>query len=231
MYLAKHMKAFEWTTAKISCIERGISRWDQLEYFKLKDATIPFGIPNDFGGLTSMKYLSFENNGLNTVPDSICDLTKLQVLDIQMEHEIESLPMCISNLMELKQLIMDNCLFLQGVPLSVFKLSNLVTLSLFHGSITSQSLIQYNNDSIPDDVDQNNTDATRQWLTDTFVIAPNIKEFHLSLNPICKDTSVFGVELREFIDASCDYPCHLTDHIENEFCPPRLLGDGKCDSI
>eukprot|EP01083_Nonionella_stella_P219053 784976_1 len=85
MFIAEHIKAFEWTSAKIECIEPGISRWNQLEYFKLQQTSLPYGIPNDFHEMGSMKYLSLVDNGLTTFPDSICKLTNLEILDIQLE--------------------------------------------------------------------------------------------------------------------------------------------------
>eukprot|EP01083_Nonionella_stella_P117478 350179_1 len=144
MFIAKHMKAFEWTFAKIGCIAQGISEWKQLEYLKLQHASLPFGIPNDFDGLESMKYLSFEENGLPAFPDSICSLTSLEFLDIQLEANIKSIHPCISNLTQLKQLTIENCILMEEIPLPVFNLSNLVILSLFNNLISLQSLIQYN---------------------------------------------------------------------------------------
>eukprot|EP01083_Nonionella_stella_P195392 719808_1 len=229
MFVAQHMKAFEWTIAKIDCIERGISEWKQLEYFKLKDVTIPFGIPNDFAGLQSMKYLSLEGNGLQTFPDTICNLTNLQVLDINLESNIKSIPKCISNLVELKQLILDNCLLLQYIPLSIFKLPKLVTLSLFHGLITLQSLIEYN---VPNNIDTNDSNAALEWLRDELVINSNIKEYYLALNPICNENVTWLGNDHAFMNQSCHYPCMGAKTVlQNQFCPPRLLGDGTCDTL
>eukprot|EP01083_Nonionella_stella_P135456 412062_1 len=227
MFAAKHMKAFEWTDAKIRCLQLGISNWKRLEYFKLKAVKLSHQIPNDFDGLESMKYLSLHSNGLTALPPSICELKYLQILEIVEERKIQTIPKCISNLSKLKQLIADNCLQLQDIPLSVFALPELVTLSLFHGSITLQSLIQYN---VPNNI-RNDTNASVEWLRNTFEIAPNIEEHYLQYNPICIETvQWFPSEYNGVMTASCERPCNANDTNQLvSFCSPRLLGDGKCD--
>eukprot|EP01083_Nonionella_stella_P054264 143311_1 len=221
MFVARHMKAFEWTFARISCIERGISDWTQLEYFRLRDVTLPFGISNDFNGLTSMKYLSFEGNGLQTIPDSICDLVNLEVLHIQMEVYIQSIPHCISNLTQLHQLNIENCLSLTKIPLSVFNLPTLASLSLFHNQISLESLIQYN---APNNL-------SHMILFDISSKIKAEEELFLSLNPICNETRVwFASELHDLMSKACHYPCPDPDNsVDSQFCSPTLFGNGKCD--
>eukprot|EP01083_Nonionella_stella_P247380 857758_1 len=230
MFIAKHMKAFEWTFAKIGCIAQGISEWKQLEYLKLQHASLPFGIPNDFDGLESMKYLSFEENGLPAFPDSICSLTSLEFLDIQLEANIKSIHPCISNLTQLKQLTIENCILMEEIPLSVFNLSNLVILSLFNNLISLQSLIQYN---APIDIDKNDV----EWLKNELIIGSKIEEYHLAWNPICdENTTWFAAELNDSISEACHYPCEIRSkkgvfEVEDRFCSPRLLRNGRCDPL
>eukprot|EP01083_Nonionella_stella_P032660 89381_1 len=229
MFAAKHMKAFEWTIAPITCIEKGISGWKELEYFKLQEVTLPFGIPNDFEGLAAMKYLAFHHNGLNTLPDSICSLTNLEVLDIQMELNIKSIPKCIKNLIHLKQLTIENCLLLEQIPLSVFELPDLVILSLFHNQISSSSLIQYNAPS--NIIDQNNTNVSVEWLRNALSIKSNIESLYLTMNPICDETVPWHPNITTVCHSPCKSAHDRNSEVDDQFCSPRLVGDGKCDDV
>eukprot|EP01083_Nonionella_stella_P081584 224785_1 len=233
MFIAEHIKAFEWTSAKIECIEPGISRWNQLEYFKLQQTSLPYGIPNDFHEMGSMKYLSLVDNGLTTFPDSICKLTNLEILDIQLEPNIKSIHPCIANLTQLKQLIIENCVRVEEIPLSVFNLSNLVVLSLFNNLISLQSLIEYN---VPKDMDKNDTDGLVEWFKDALIIGSNIEDYYLAWNPICDENITwFAAELTDSMREACDYPCEIRSkgvfEVEDRFCSPRLLGNGRCDLL
>eukprot|EP01083_Nonionella_stella_P016088 44970_1 len=230
MFVAKHMKAFEWEIAKINCIERGISGWTHLEYFKLKD-TLVYQIPDDFKGLNAMKYVSFEGNALQTIPDSICTLANLQMLEIYLEFNVKSIPKCISNLINLEQLIIDDCVLLENIPLGIFNLSKLVMLSIFHNAITTQSLIEYN---APADVNTNDTEWLSNALLNTLLVKSfksNHTEYYLSLNPICdQNITWLPNDLHQFMSKACDFPCDLSA-VKDIFCSPRLLSDGKCDLI
>eukprot|EP01083_Nonionella_stella_P054263 143307_1 len=230
MFVARHMKAFEWTFAPITCIQEGISQWEQLQYFKLHEVTLHYLIPDDFAGLSKMKYLSFIGNGLQTFPESICSLTSLQVLEIEREVNIPSIPPCIAQLIHLEQLTIENCILLKYIPLSVFALPDLVVLSLFHNKISLSSLIEYNaNQTI-----QNNTDIAIQWLQNTMQITPKMDELYLTSNPICdENVTWFPMELN--ISEACYTPCRPrragTTRVIDQFCPSRLVADGKCDVI
>eukprot|EP01083_Nonionella_stella_P228386 809465_1 len=230
MFLARNIKAFEWTNSKIDCIEKGISNWKQLEYLKFGEISLVYELPNDFGGLTSLKYLSFDNNGLQTFPRSICNLTRLEVLNIFLETKMVTIPNCISNLTQLKELVIDNCALLENVPFPIFSLPNLVTLSLFHGQISWQSFVEYN---APNDTDTNDTFAITEWIINSeFKISASIQKIYLSINPICDVTNAswFPIQLHAaFNEESCSYMCDTDGY--DHFCPPRLLGNGRCDFI
>eukprot|EP01084_Bolivina_argentea_P029526 54832_1 len=148
--LALHMKAFEWKNIKIDSIDNSIyNYWKGL---KFEQCSFEDNIANDFSKLKEIKYLSFRETNLNGFPLSICNLTQLHVLDFYTEMQIISIPHCISNLRELNQLIVDACFSLKNIPLSIFELPKLKLLTLFKGSITYQSLLQYN---IPNDYNIN----------------------------------------------------------------------------
>eukprot|EP01083_Nonionella_stella_P076407 208187_1 len=226
MFRAKYMKAFEWAFAPITCIQEGISQWEELEYFKLHEVTLRHLLPDDFEGLTKMKFLSFIENGLPTFPDSICNLQSLQVLEMVQEIQIESIPPCVAKLIDLEQLIIENCIVLKYIPLSVFALPNLVILSLFHIDISLSSLIEYN---VPNKSIQNNTDMAIQWLQNTLKITPSMDELYLTSSPIC-DENVTWFPMEFNISEACYTPC-ISTHTATQFCSSRLMRDGKCDYV
>ena len=118
------------------------------------------------GSLTEMKYLSFSSSGLPEIPSSICNLTQLLVLQIEYETKIEWIPHCIDNLQSLWILIVDGSFRLKDIPLSMFRLPDLSLLSLFKGSITYQSLLDYN---LPDDINQTDTESVVKWFNNSFI--------------------------------------------------------------
>eukprot|EP01083_Nonionella_stella_P168520 569140_1 len=231
MYKAVHMKAFELTHTKILAFDEGISSWSRLEYLKFDNSQITEALPDDFGQLKELIYLSFTETYLQFFPESICNLTKLQVLELFQEPQIESIPHCISQLTSIKQLVFDICVSLQDIPISIFNLPNMATLSLFKGFVDYESLLQYN---APSEINLNDSDASLSWFESNFRFNA-FTQYWLSLNPICNDnTSEYPMTLRNMLlrNKTCEYSCEIdTTELESfdSFCPPRLLGDGRCD--
>ena len=78
---------------------------------------------------------------------------------------IESVPFCVGDLVKLKQLLFDVDIELKYIPLSIFNLPELRDLSLFQLDISYNNLLTYN---LPQDIDDNDTDATNAWFNDNF---------------------------------------------------------------
>eukprot|EP01083_Nonionella_stella_P268263 906789_1 len=234
MYNAQKMKAFEMKNAKLKSMENGISNWKDLEYLKLEDVRVLSYLPNNIHQLRKLKYLSLSTVGLLSFSADICALTELEVLHFQW-NTIESIPHCISNLQSVQQLLIDGTLQLSDVPLSIFNLSNLYDLSLFHAQITVESLLLYN---VDEDIDLNDTVALNGWFEDHFDWHSNQTTYYLQLNPLCEsdlDSLDLYVpnKLRFFLEnvAQCEHPCNYHLHGAGlvQFCSPFLMGDGFCD--
>ena len=90
-----------------------------MEYFKLEEtqssgADKTSFLPEDFGGLEQMKFLSFIDNGLQQIPVSICNLTSLLAIEIEWESYIESIPHCFEKLTNLMEY--HNFLLTKNIP-------------------------------------------------------------------------------------------------------------------
>ena len=92
MYKARKLKAFEWNSAKISNLSDGISSWQNIEYLKLYQTYGITNLPQDFGSLTNLKYLSFESVGLSQFHAGICNSNNLGILHI-ISEQITSIPL------------------------------------------------------------------------------------------------------------------------------------------
>ena len=229
MFRSLHMKAFEFGSIAITSFETGISSWKQLEYLKISNTEDPFiesqfneDFFNELASLNQLKYLSFINNGLNTLPESICNLKELMVLYLEYETNIESIPHCIGDLINLQALIVDLSIILMDVPFSIFKLPKLKLLSLFNAAISYQSILDYN---LPIDINSNDTESVHKWLNDNFDYLNNT-DYYLSLNPICDELMVPSklFLLLNNTDA-CEYECSMRDdYFSAHFCSPWTLG-------
>eukprot|EP01084_Bolivina_argentea_P029527 54833_1 len=227
--LALHMKAFEWKNIKIDRIDNNISSWKRLEYLKFEQCSFVHNIPNAFAKLKEMKYLSFRENGLNSFPESICNLTQLKVLELYAETQIISIPHCVSNLRELNQLVIDVCFNLKYIPLSIFSLPKLIVLTLFKDSITYQSLLEYN---LPSNSMNWSTLRVSEWVNDNFNPHNyNQTEYWMSSNPICDEkTAQLPSKLQHFLNNTCDYFCEIDNKLTT-LCSPLLYGNGRCDFL
>ena len=235
MFQSVHMKAFEWKSKEVSAFGRGIQKWSELEYLRFQDTLSLPELPAEFGKLTSMKYLSFIESGIPFIPESICNFGDLEVLQFENEWKIESLPHCIGELENLRMILVDGCLFLSDVPVSIFNLPSLSVLSLFYNDISYESILEYN---LPFDVDINDTNATHQWMRDNFHYSSST-EYWLSRNPICdaydeNATLWWPAKLQTFIENKCEYVCDAqmaSETVLDSICFPYRFGDGHCDQM
>ena len=227
MYKSKYMKAFEWKSAPIDGFDDGIGQWKLLEYIKFEETLHEAKyLPTDFGGFAELKFLSFIENGFIELPTSICNLTSLAVLQIEFEAVLQSMPHCLGQLDNLEAVYIDGCFLLRDIPISVFNLDNVIILSIFHASITYQSVLDYN---LPIDIDTNDTEAVNEWMEDNFNYhSLNQTDYYLASNPICaEDATDFPSNLQYFLLDTCEFMCD--ENRESQFCIPRELGNGHCD--
>nr|GMC90433.1 disease resistance protein RPM1-like isoform X1 [Ipomoea batatas] len=83
-------------------------------------------LPNEVGDLIHLRYISlYGNHGIRHLPDSLGRLHNLQTLDLSLT-EVESLPKCLSQLMQLRHLFGS---YESQMPDIVFTFSQLQTLS------------------------------------------------------------------------------------------------------
>ena len=97
MFGAVHMKAFEWHAVPIVFDGDGMQKWTELEYLRFEDTTGSEGqivLSSNIGALKQLKYASFIQSGLLEIPNAICDLTNLDILEFQYEY-LERIPLCI----------------------------------------------------------------------------------------------------------------------------------------
>ncbi|KAH9288954.1 hypothetical protein KI387_033071, partial [Taxus chinensis] len=71
----------------------------------------------------------FRMDSLREIPDSIGELSKLQVLEIG-SHNLESLPTSLGSLSSLTKLELNSCSKLKSLPLSIGNLSSLTSLAI-----------------------------------------------------------------------------------------------------
>eukprot|EP01083_Nonionella_stella_P043973 118605_1 len=230
MFKARKMKAFEWGNMQISRFEEGISGWTELEYFRLDRVGVST-LPSDFEQLTKMKYFRAEYSGLQAFPVQLCSLNHLFGIHIEW-GSITSIPHCVVNLLNLEIVILNGLVELTDVPIALFSLPHLRELSIWHGAITYENLIAFNN--VTDDL--NATDEIETYFNEHFNWnAGDDHEYYISLNDICdeKIREELPSKLQQFINETnaCHYPC-LPDQdagFIGSFCPANVYGNGICD--
>eukprot|EP01083_Nonionella_stella_P052304 138820_1 len=236
MVTAPFLKAFEWQFAVIELPSNVY--WPSLNYLNFEETSMEQQLPLNLHELTKLKYISLKFTQLQAFPQGICNLTQLEVLE--MEHNyISEIPHCVGDLTSLKVFTMDVTLYLKNVPLSIFSLPDLYWLSLFKGDINYLDLLLYN---LPH-IDPNDTGAVNDWFDANFDWNGNQTDYYLQFNSICEEvTDAFPNKWKQFIQsvAKCDYECTYfvldegesrNSRIDNLFCLPSRLGDGRCDKF
>ncbi|XP_047338705.1 putative disease resistance protein RGA1 [Impatiens glandulifera] len=83
------------------------------------------------GCLKQLRYLNLSGSEITTLPNSICDLSNLQTLNLNNCFYLESLPRNTKDLVNLRHLYLKDCIRLQYMPQGMRQLIHLKTLSLF----------------------------------------------------------------------------------------------------
>ncbi|MFA7401943.1 MAG: hypothetical protein WCZ21_05375 [Bacteroidales bacterium] len=96
-------------------------------------------LPENFGNLVNLEYLSISCDSLRYFPESFCNLTKLNHLEFLSTCNLEQLPECINNFNNLEYLSLGKCNKLRP-PIILNKLSKLKYLNI---SIVSGDKFDY----------------------------------------------------------------------------------------
>eukprot|EP01083_Nonionella_stella_P303474 1050693_1 len=229
MYNKRKMKVFSWISIPVQGMDEGISAWSELEYFHIENTNNIHSLPSDFVNLRSLKYFRSTLGGLVGFPKQLCALTELRVLQIDWDV-IESVPHCVAEkLLHLQHFLLNGCVGLSSFPLSLFALPHLLEVSLWHESITFEDVLSFNNiTNISNKSLELYFDTNFEWNEDA--------TYYLSLNPICdnQNRSELPTKLQTFLEGqTCHYPCASDDSQMRDgiffYCPPHIIGDGKCD--
>ncbi|KAK7407075.1 hypothetical protein VNO78_08716 [Psophocarpus tetragonolobus] len=81
--------------------------------------------------LTHLRYLNLSRSSVRSLPNSICELQKLQILKLEQCVKLCSLPKEVTKLQDLRHVVIKDCLSIGRMPPKISKLSHLRTLSLF----------------------------------------------------------------------------------------------------
>lgn len=90
----------------------------------------------DIPRLNELTHLDISNTKIVSVPDSICNLTALQVLSLNYNYKLRELPACIGNLRSLESLYLHKN-WLTSIPESICQLPSLTTLTLQDNRLTA----------------------------------------------------------------------------------------------
>ena len=92
------------------------------------------GRPEGFSG-SSLKGLYLSENEFNgTIPESLCDYTKLEALFLDHNHLSGSIPPCIGNLVEMRQLYVFHNNLTGVIPSEISTLRELQGLGVEHNA-------------------------------------------------------------------------------------------------
>ncbi|XP_074364528.1 TMV resistance protein N-like [Apium graveolens] len=114
---------------KLEVLPRELGNIKSLEELKAEGLTV-LEIPNSIRHLSKLVELRLRcNKKLNTLPDAICDLSALKILDIGYCQGLRALPRELGNIKTLKELNAEG-LMVSTLPDSIGYLSKLVVLRL-----------------------------------------------------------------------------------------------------
>ena len=69
--------------------------------------------------MKDMIYFSIRNNFI-AFPSEICNMTKLEVLDLEISSNLQNIPHCVATLTSLKQILFDMCPEIKAIPFELF---------------------------------------------------------------------------------------------------------------
>ncbi|KAL7159827.1 hypothetical protein ABFS83_01G053300 [Erythranthe nasuta] len=83
------------------------------------------------GNLKHLRQLNLSGTEISTLPDSICNLWNLQVLNLDCCRKLDALPKKMRYLINLRHLFLERCRSLKEMPCKIGELTSLKTLSVF----------------------------------------------------------------------------------------------------
>eukprot|EP01084_Bolivina_argentea_P266775 452639_1 len=237
MFRARMLRAFSWVSLSIAGIDANASvrLWSHLEYFHIENTNYIRSLAHDFDQLQSLKYFTSILGGLTEFPPQLCSLPNLKVIQIDWSS-ITTIPHCVADLRDLEQFHINAGSMLARFPLALLTLPNLQDVSLWKAPfLTFENLLAFNN--INDD-----TNASLEEYFDAHFAWNDDANYYFSLTPLCDDLSriQYPTKLEEFLNkkianidtttTTCTETCAGRDgHGNDMYCPPYVLGDGKCD--
>ncbi|XP_027913640.1 putative disease resistance protein RGA4 [Vigna unguiculata] len=81
--------------------------------------------------LTHLRYLSLSKSWKSSLNNSICQMPKLQILKLQSFRFLRGLPKDLTQLQDLRHIVMNQCNSVEKTPPKISKLRHLRTLSIF----------------------------------------------------------------------------------------------------
>lgn len=81
--------------------------------------------------LMHLRYLEIYQSGIESLPDSICGLKKLQTLKLEGCYNLSSFPKHLTQLQDLRNQVINDCEALVSTPFRIGELTCLKTLTIF----------------------------------------------------------------------------------------------------
>ncbi|EYU23338.1 hypothetical protein MIMGU_mgv1a019519mg [Erythranthe guttata] len=88
-------------------------------------------VQRTMGNLIHLRHLNFSGTEICSLPESLCSLWNLHVLNLDSCKNLEALPKKTRYLVNLRHLFLEDCDSLREMPSKIRELTNLVTLSQF----------------------------------------------------------------------------------------------------
>ncbi|XP_052725250.1 putative disease resistance protein RGA4 isoform X2 [Vigna angularis] len=86
--------------------------------------------------LAHLRYLSVHDSSVRNLNDSICQLSKLQILKLESCFDFYEIPKKLTQLQDLRHILINKCASIPDMPPNIGKLRHLRTLSLFDAGST-----------------------------------------------------------------------------------------------
>ena len=223
MFGAIKMRVFILSSTPIIYIDESISNWKLLSILRLTDDDL-VTLPQSIGNLPELGYVDIsETETLSNFPIPFCNLKNLKGLEMEVSS-IESVPECIVNLPKLESLVLSGSFgFFDSLPIAIFNKPSLTEISCILSDLSISSLLRTNNFSSFAGFDAAfNYDLDKRYY---FEGSPFCDEYDKGLIP---SNSTFYKWINE--SDCCETFCEATGALLDAlYCPSYTWADGVCD--